>query len=133
MTTTPPPDLAALAARVEELRAHVLTTDDGEEARVCHVDGYPSTMACTCGCAHNRHVGGTPENIQCMGYVGLPHCTCTRFVPAPADVAQLWQMYRAMVLRLDVAQLAAYAPHMLPRAWRERFAAKVIERLVEIP
>jgi hypothetical protein len=131
MTTTPPPDLAALAARVEELRAHVLTTDEGERGRVCTVDGYPSTMDCTCTCAHNRHVGDA-DNTRCMGYVGMPECKCTRFVPAAADVAELWERHCAMLRRLDVDHIASYVP-ALPRPMRERFAAKVIERLVEVP
>lgn len=132
MTTTPPPDLAAITERVTELQAHVLTTDDGERGRVCHVDGYPSTMDCTCGCAHNRHIGSTPENTRCMGYVGMPECTCTVFVPAADDVAQLWQMHCAMVRRLDVDRIAGYVP-LLPRRLRERFAVSVIADLVEVP
>jgi hypothetical protein len=132
MTTTAPPDLAALAAHVEELRAHVLTTDEGEQGRVCHVDGYPSTMNCTCGCAHSRHEGGTAENTQCMGYVGLSHCTCTRFVPAASDVAELWQAYCALLRQLDVDTIAGYMP-ALPFWVRERLAAKVIEGLVQVP
>jgi hypothetical protein len=132
MTTTPPPDRAALAARVEELRAHVLTTDDGERGRVCHVDGYPSTMDCTCGCAHNRHVGHTVEDTHCMGYVGMPECTCTAFVPNPTDVARLWQEHCAMVRRLDVDHIAGYVP-VLPRRVRERFAVAVIAGMMEVP
>lgn len=132
MTTTPRPDLAALTERVEELRAHVLLTDEGERGRVCHVDGYPSTMDCTCGCAHNRHVGDTTEGTRCRGYVGMPPCTCTCFVPAPADVAKLWQEHCAMLGRLDVDRVASYVP-LLPRRMRERFAVSVIAGMVEVP
>lgn len=132
MTTTPRPDLAALADRVAELQAHVLTTAEGERGRVCHVDGYPSTMDCACGCAHNRHVGSTHENTRCMGYVGMPDCTCTCFVPAAADVARLWQEHCAMVRRLDVDTIAGYVP-LLPRRVRERFAVSVIAGMIEVP
>lgn len=132
MTTTPPPDLAALTAHVAKLQAHAMTEDDGEPGRVCHVDGYPSTMDCTCGCAHNRHWGGTPENTQCMGYVGRRDCTCTRFVPAAADVAKLWQEHCAMLRRLDVDHVASYVP-LLPRRVRRQIAVSVIASLVEVP
>lgn len=132
MTTTPPPDIETLARVVEGLRAHVMLTDERDRGRVCHVDGYPSTMDCTCGCAHNRHVGATPEDTRCMGYVGMPECTCTRFVPAAADVAELWQAHVAMLKRLDVEHVASMVPY-LPRRLRERFAARVIATMVQVP
>lgn len=132
MTTTPPPDLAALAERIAEMQAHVLTTAEGERGRVCHVDGYPSTMDCTCGCAHNRHVGSNSDNTTCMGYVGMPPCKCTRFVPAAADVAKLWQEHCAMLRRLDVDHVASYVP-LLPRRVRRQIAVSVIASLVEVP
>jgi len=133
MTTTPrPPDIETLARVVEGLRAHVMLTDERDLGRICHLDGYPSTMNCTCGCAHNRHVGSTPEDVRCMSYVGQPDCGCTWFVPAPSDVAKLWQAHVAMLKRLDVEHIASMVPY-LPRRLRERFAARVIATMVQVP
>lgn len=127
--------VAATAAevndRLTELRDLALTTDDGERGRVCTVDGYPSTMDCTCGCAHNRHVGDA-ENTHCMSYVGQPDCPCTAFTPAPADVAQLWETHTRLLRALDVEKVADLVP-VLPRSLRRRFAVAVVASLVGAP
>lgn len=132
MTTTPPPDIKILTQVLDGLRAHVMLTDEGERGRVCHVDGYPSTMDCTCGCAHNRHIGTTLEDTRCMGYVGRPDCTCTGFVPSAADVAELWQAHVAMLKVLDVENIEPLVPY-LPRRLRQRFAARVLATIVPVP
>jgi hypothetical protein len=131
MTTTPLPALEELNERLAALRDLALTTDDGERGRVCTVDGYPSVMDCTCGCGHNRHVGNAGAT-RCMSYVGQPDCTCTRFVPAPADVAQLWEAHTRLLRALDVEQVANLVP-VLPRSMRRRFAVAVVAHLVQIP
>lgn len=128
--------VAATAAevndRLTELRDLALTTDDGERGRVCTVDGYPSVMDCTCGDAHNRHVSNADGATSCMSYVGQPDCTCTRFVPAPADVAQLWETHTRLLRALDVEQVANLVP-VLPRSLRRRFAVAVVAHLVQVP
>lgn len=131
MTTTPPPDIETLARVVDGLRAHVMFTDGRHLGRVCPVDGYPSTMDCTCGCSHSRHEGPAEDTI-CRGYVGMTPCNCTGFVPSAADVAELWQAHCAMLKRLDVEHIAPLVPY-LPRAARERFAARIIETMVQVP
>ena len=131
MTTTPLPALEELNERLAALRDLALTTDDGERGRVCTVDGYPSVMDCTCGDAHNRHVGKA-GNTRCMSYVGQPDCPCTRFVPAPADVAQLWEAHTRLLRALDVEKVADLVP-VLPRSLRRRFAVAVVAHLVRIP
>ena len=131
MTTTPLPALEELNERLAALRDLALTTDDGERGRVCTVDGYPSVMDCTCGDAHNRHVGKA-GNTRCMSYVGQPDCPCTRFVPAPADVAQLWEAHTRLLKALDVEKVADLVP-VLPRSLRRRFAVAVVAHLVQIP
>jgi hypothetical protein len=131
MTTTPLPALEELNERLAALRDLALTTDDGERGRVCTVDGYPSVMDCTCGDAHNRHVGKA-GNTRCMSYVGQPDCPCTRFVPAPADVAQLWEAHTRLLKALDVEKVADLVP-VLPRSLRRRFAVAVVASLVAVP
>lgn len=131
MTTTPLPALEELNQRIAELRDLALTTDDGERGRVCTVDGYPSVMDCTCGCGHNRHVGKA-GSTRCMSYVGRPDCPCTRFVPAPADVAQLWEAHARLLRALDVEKVADLVP-VLPRSWRRRLAVAVVASLVAVP
>jgi hypothetical protein len=131
MTTTPRPALEELNQRIADLRDLALTTDDGERGRVCTVDGYPSVMDCTCGDAHNRHVGKA-GSTRCMSYVGRPDCPCTAFVPAPADVAQLWEAHSRLLRALDVEKVADLVP-ALPRSWRRRFAVAVVASLVGAP
>lgn len=130
-TTTPALTAAEVNERLATLRDLALTTDDGERGRVCTVDGYPSVMDCTCGDAHNRHVGKAGDT-RCMSYVGQPDCPCTAFVPAPADVAQLWEAHTRLLKAMDVEKVADLVP-VLPRSWRRRFAVAVVGSLVGAP
>lgn len=112
MTTTPDTNDTELRAYLADLREHYLATDDGEPAVICSVDGYPSTMTCTCAHGHNRHCG--TDVVRCMSYVGMPDCDCTGFRPDPASVTSLWLAHTAMLRALDVDAILALVP--APRA-----------------
>lgn len=97
-----------LRARLDQERNDHFTNDDGEEARVCAVDGYPSNMTCTCSHNHNRHSG--TDTIRCMSYVGLPDCDCTQFTPDAASVTSLWLRHGELLRALDVDAVLALVP-----------------------
>jgi len=129
-TTTP--TAHDLDAHIASLREALLASEDGYSGSICTVDGYPSTMVCTCVHGHGRHYHAGDDTTRCMSYAGQPDCPCTGYVPAPAAVAALWEAHLELLRALDVEQLTEL-PIMLPKSWRRRFARAVVVHLVGAP
>lgn len=99
-----------LQEHLSGLRERFLTNPDGEDAVICAVDGYPSTMVCTCTHGHDRHVG--TDEIRCSAYTGQPDCDCTTFTPDAASVSALWLAHCDLITRLDLGRIASLIPQI---------------------